>query len=107
MLGLVSYNIIVIYLDIGGQSVSSWFSSFTTASIVIMIGINLIGYFLLIFAHVFTHPKQVCRLLLDTFSYWYYQGAYMQTMVAHAFCNVDDVSWGTKGSTNAHGGKTY
>lgn len=30
-----------------------------------------------------------------------YTGAYSQTMVIHAFCNVDDVSWGTKGSSGA------
>ncbi len=35
-----------------------------------------------------------------------YTGAYSQTMVIHAFCNVDDVSWGTKG-TQASGGKKY
>lgn len=27
----------------------------------------------------------------------------MQTLVAHAFCNVDDVSWGMKGATSKHG----
>ena len=35
-----------------------------------------------------------------------YTGAYSQTMVIHSFCNVDDVSWGTKGSTGT-GVKKY
>jgi cellulose synthase/poly-beta-1,6-N-acetylglucosamine synthase-like glycosyltransferase len=35
-----------------------------------------------------------------------YMGAYSQTMVIHGFCNVDDVSWGTKGAS-AHGAKKY
>jgi cellulose synthase/poly-beta-1,6-N-acetylglucosamine synthase-like glycosyltransferase len=34
-------------------------------------------------------------------SYTAYTGAYAQTMVIHAFCNVDDVSWGTKGSAGS------
>ena len=36
-----------------------------------------------------------------------FQAAYSQTMVIHAFCNIDDVSWGTKGSTGAAGEKKY
>ena len=39
-------------------------------------------------------------------SYIFYTGAYSQTMVIHGFCNVDDVSWGTKGSS-AGGVKKY
>ena len=34
-------------------------------------------------------------------SYISYQGAYNITMVVHAFCNIDDVSWGTKGASSA------
>ena len=30
-------------------------------------------------------------------SYLYYQAAYTHTFVVYAFCNVDDVTWGTKG----------
>lgn len=37
-------------------------------------------------------------LLKNWLSYISYSGAYTQTMVIHAFCNVDDVSWGTKGN---------
>jgi cellulose synthase/poly-beta-1,6-N-acetylglucosamine synthase-like glycosyltransferase len=33
-----------------------------------------------------------------------YTGAYAQTMVIHRFCNIDDVSWGTKGVTDSHAG---
>jgi hypothetical protein len=32
-----------------------------------------------------------------------YQGAYSQTMVIYGMCNVDDVSWGTKGATGSGG----
>ena len=105
MLALVGYNIIAIYLNLTGAGIDT--TSFTTMSILAMIAINLVGYYILIFLHIPTHCNLVWRLLVGTFSYWYYQGAYAQTMVAHAFCNVDDVSWGTKGSTGAHGGNGY
>lgn len=105
MLGLVTYNIVAVYLDLTANGIN--FKSFNQVSILVMCAINIGGYFLIIILHVFTHPKLVWRLLIDTFSYWFYQGAYSQTMVAHAFCNVDDVSWGTKGSTSQHGGKHY
>jgi cellulose synthase/poly-beta-1,6-N-acetylglucosamine synthase-like glycosyltransferase len=105
MIGLVLYNIIIIYLGIGQGGVDT--KSFNQMSILVMCGVNMGGYLFIILIHVFTHPKLVWRLFVDTFSYWFYQGAYSQTMVAHAFCNVDDVSWGTKGSTAQHGGKHY
>jgi cellulose synthase/poly-beta-1,6-N-acetylglucosamine synthase-like glycosyltransferase len=109
MLGLVTYNIYAIYLGLNadGFTIDSITSNFTRMSILIMVVINIVGYFGIIFSHLCTHPKLVWKLMSGTFSYWYYQGAYMQTMVAHAFCNVDDVSWGTKGSTGSHGGKGY
>ena len=105
MIGLVTYNIIVVYLGFNDTGID-W-TSFNQVSILVMCAVNIVGYLLIIFLHLFTHPKLVWRLFIDTISYWFYQGAYSQTMVAHAFCNVDDVSWGTKGSTAQHGGKAY
>lgn len=101
MLGLVTYNVIFIYLGIGDTGIDT--SNFNQMSVLVMLIVNLGGYFLIVVMHVFSHKGLVWRLLCDTFSYWYYQGAYAQTLVAHAFCNVDDVSWGTKGATSAHG----
>ncbi len=105
MFGVVIYNVFVIYLGLTSTGID--FQNFNQMSVLVIAGINVGGLFLLIFMHFFTHPRLVFRLLCDTFSYWYYQGAYMQTLVAHAFCNVDDVSWGTKGSTGKHGDQGY
>ena len=105
MIGLVAYNIFVVYLSLSDEGIDP--NNFSQMSILAIAGITLGGFFLIMLVHFFTHPRLVCRLLCDTFSYWYYQGAYSQTLVAHAFCNVDDVSWGTKGSTSKHGGKAY
>lgn len=105
VLCLVTYNIINIYLGLSSTGVD-W-TNFTQMSVVVMLGINVAGYLAIILVHLPTHKYHVWRLFCDIFSYWYYQGAYSQTLVAHAFCNVDDVSWGTKGSTSKHGEKGY
>lgn len=102
MWGLVTYNIAFIYLGFGTTGLD-W-NSFSQVSILVMTGINLGIYYFVVFMHVPTHCGFVWRLFKDQISYLTYQGAYAQTMVAHAFCNVDDVSWGTKGSTASHGG---
>jgi chitin synthase len=68
--------------------------------------LNIICFFIVLLMHLPTHASFVCKILWDTPSYIAYTGAYSQTMVIHAFCNVDDVSWGTKGSSG-NGGKKY
>lgn len=73
----------------------------------IVLGITLGSQILIYLIHIFSHPRFVCKLFIDSISYFCYTGAYAQTMVIHGFCNVDDVSWGTKGSTASHGGKRY
>jgi chitin synthase len=45
-----------------------------------------------------THFFFVFRLLVDVISYLAYQGGYSHVMLIYAFCNVDNVSWGTKGN---------
>ena len=105
MWGLVTYNIAFVYLAFGSDGID--FSSFDQVSVLVMTVINLLVYYFIVFMHMPTHCGFVWRLLKDQISYLTFQGAYAQTMVAHAFCNVDDVSWGTKGSTASHGGKKY
>jgi len=71
-----------------------------------MVCINIGVYLLLLILHLPTHCGEVMRLLAGTISSIAYNGAYMNTMVIHAFCNIDDVSWGTKGA-NKSGPKKY
>jgi len=68
-----------------------------------MVLINIGSTILIILMHFFTHPKFVIKLLWDSISYMSYQGAYSQTMVIYGMCNIDDVSWGTKGATGSGG----
>jgi cellulose synthase/poly-beta-1,6-N-acetylglucosamine synthase-like glycosyltransferase len=104
MWGLVCYNILAIYLGLNSTGID-W-TSFNQVSILVMVGVNLGMFNIVVFMHLFTHPGFVWKLIKDQISYLTYQGAYAQTMVAHAFCNVDDVSWGTKGASHG-GGKKY
>jgi chitin synthase len=75
-------------------------------SILVITVINLGLFFLLLIIHIPTHCTFVGKLIWNTTSYLCYTGAYSQTMVIHSFCNVDDVSWGTKGSVGS-GVKKY
>ena len=105
MWGLVSYNIFVVYLGLGSTGIDT--SSFNQMSILVMTIVNVGLYYFVILMHLPTHCDFVMRTFKDYISYLTYQGAYAQTMVIHAFCNVDDVSWGTKGSTAAHGENSH
>jgi hypothetical protein len=99
MFGLVVYNIVGVYLDLANLR----FETFRQTATIIMVVINVGSTFLIIIVHIFTHPKFVFKLLWDTASYMSFQGAYSQTMVIYGMCNVDDVSWGTKGATGSGG----
>lgn len=59
--------------------------------------LNVGCYIVIVFLHLPTHPRFVFRLLIDSLSYLAFQGAYSHILVIYSFCNIDDVSWGTKG----------
>ena len=105
LLGLVIFNLVFTYFRLLTGEVK--FDNYTMIVLIITIAITIICQAIIILMHIPTHPVFFCRLFFDLPSYLVYQGAYSQTMVAHSFCNVDDVSWGTKGSTGSHGGKKY
>jgi chitin synthase len=101
MFGLVVYNVIAIYLKFGDIKLDS----FREVAIITMLVINIGSFVIVVFMHLFTHFKFVWKLIFNTISYMSYVGAYSQTMVLYGMCNVDDVSWGTKGATGS-GGKS-
>lgn len=104
MFGLVTYNLLAIYINLSHIDMTN----FNTASVIIMAFINIGSFVFLLLIHMLApvHWKFVGKLLWDTVSYMTFQGAYSQTMVIYAFCNVDDVSWGTKGASSS-GKKKY
>lgn len=105
LLGLVTYNIVDVYLNLSTTGVD--FTNFAQMSVLVMILVNLGVFAFILFLHLFTHPLYVLKVILGQISYISYQGAYTMTMVIHAFCNIDDVSWGTKGSSGHSGSKKY
>lgn len=105
VLGLVVYNIVGIYLNLNGSGIDT--GNFSTMSILVIVLVNLGVYALVLILHLFTHPQYVLKMMLNQISYVSYQGAYTITMIIHAFCNIDDVSWGTKGSLGHSGAKKY
>ena len=102
VLGLVIYNVVAVYLEIGSnltiQSLGSFFSDAETGLVFVITSINVVAYILIAIFHLPTHCKFVFKLLFDVLSYLAYQGAYSHVMLIYAFCNVDNVSWGTKGN---------
>lgn len=62
---------------------------------------------LIFFLHLPSHSKFVCRAIRDLPSFLYYSSALTQTILIHSYCNVDDVSWGTKGNNESHNASTY
>jgi len=60
--------------------------------------INVLAYIVIAVLHLPTHCFFVFKLLFDVISYLAFQGAYSHVMLIYAFCNVDNVSWGTKGN---------
>jgi chitin synthase len=103
MYGLVIYNIFFIYIDFQNGELD--LKKFKVVTIIVLSILNIVSFLIVIAMHFCTHPKFVCKLIFDQVSYIMYTGAYAQTMVIHGFCNIDDVSWGTKGATDSHGGK--
>lgn len=100
LLGLVIYNIIFIYIRISTFSLDPGQSNYLTIMIIlVLLGINLGCFLIILLVHLCSHPAEVWSIIVNTPSYTAFTGAYSQTMVINAFCNVDDVSWGTKGST--------
>lgn len=112
----VIWNVLVIYLAFTGNPLNgdtptfdpqNFTSNFKVMCVFVTFGITIGSMILICVAHIPSHCKFVCRLILDTPSYFFYTGAYAATMVIHGFCNVDDVSWGTKGVAGHGGGNKY
>lgn len=97
MLGLVIWNVVGVYIGTAKLSMSEIVRDFEAMCVFVMTCLNVGCFFFIVFIHLFTHPYFVWRIMVDAMSYLVYQGAYSHVMVIYSFCNVDDVSWGTKG----------
>jgi chitin synthase len=99
---LVLYNVVQVYIGVGFlQSFAQIFDDSETALVFIITCLNILVYILIIIVNFFTHFKFLWRMFVDVISYLAYNGAYSHVMLIYAFCNVDNVSWGTKGNKGA------
>jgi chitin synthase len=99
LLGLVIYNVLGVYLEINTiTGIGQIFSNAESALVFVITCINVASYVVIALVNLPTHTKFVFKLLTDCISYLVYQGAYSHVMLIYAFCNVDNVSWGTKGN---------
>lgn len=58
---------------------------------------NFGSFILLLFFHLLFQPKLVWYIIISYWSYTIYQPIYNFILIIFSFCNIDDVTWGTKG----------
>eukprot|EP00825_Cyclidium_porcatum_P012454 TRINITY_DN164_c0_g1_i2.p1 TRINITY_DN164_c0_g1~~TRINITY_DN164_c0_g1_i2.p1 ORF type:complete len:547 (-),score=56.55 TRINITY_DN164_c0_g1_i2:396-2036(-) len=104
MIGIVLWNVVSNYfLNIYDYQPSNLNNKIIQVMVWSMAGCN----FGTIFIVVLLHPSYWGRILKSFLSYLYYSGSYTHTFIIYSFCNVDDISWGTKGLNGNGGVKKY
>ncbi|KAL4468650.1 hypothetical protein ABPG74_005153 [Tetrahymena malaccensis] len=82
-----------VYKDIGFYPLPQWMRFY----IIVIIIINT-GYFLIIMGfHLLFQPKLVWLAFKSYLSFQFYAPVYQVFLSIYSFCNLDDVTWGTKG----------
>jgi chitin synthase len=92
MISKILYNGIIKFVHSGAIDKVS-------LAVAVLLILNVGYYLFILLLHLFTHPKEILQIITGYLSYMTYQGAYTHTMVIYSFCNIHDVSWGTKGGT--------
>ena len=85
--GYFTYLLIAMVMGYGEQE--------NRAQIMTMAGVMIVLYIL---PSLFKMKDILTDIIFSVHHYVYYSPAYMHTLLIFAFCNVDDLSWGTKGS---------
>ncbi|EAR90453.2 chitin synthase (macronuclear) [Tetrahymena thermophila SB210] len=86
-----------VYVDLGFNLLPSWMRSY----IIIILIINTGLFLLIMFFHLIFQPKLVLLAIKSYFSYVLYAPVYQIFLTIYSFCNLDDVTWGTKGLQNS------
>ncbi|KAL4468647.1 hypothetical protein ABPG74_005150 [Tetrahymena malaccensis] len=75
--------------------------------IIIMVLINMGSFFGILIVHLFIQPKLVWYIFISYWSYIVYQPIYNFILIIFSFCNIDDVTWGTKGLSDSKEANSY
>ncbi|CAD8108822.1 unnamed protein product [Paramecium sonneborni] len=67
----------------------------------VLVVVSIGAIVLPILSSIFQLPQNIFNAALTMIPYFYYQPTYMHLFVVYSFCRIDDLSWGTKGLTNA------
>jgi chitin synthase len=75
--------------------------------VLVMVVINVGAFVLIQLVHLICQPKLVWSIFISYWSYIVYQPVYNFILIVFSFCNLDDVTWGTKGLSDSAGGNSY
>ncbi|EAR87844.2 chitin synthase (macronuclear) [Tetrahymena thermophila SB210] len=84
-------------IHIGVQKLSSGFKIYMLT----MIGLNYGSFAISLVIHFFFQPFIAWNIFISFMSYWIYSPIYNHILLIFSFCNIDDVTWGTKGLTDS------
>ena len=71
-----------------------------------MIAAILVMVNVFVFTTLFLMNPTLTKDLIRSFpAYTFYTSTYTLTLLIYSFCNIDDLSWGTKGATDNTGNK--
>lgn len=75
--------------------------------VIVMVIVNLGSFFLILLVHLLIQPKLVWYVITSYWSYIVYQPINNFILIIFSFCNIDDVTWGTKGLSDSKDGNSY
>lgn len=92
-----SFGIVKGFVKLGG-----WMRTY----IIVMVCLNLGCFFMILIVHLL-QPKLVWYIVSSFWSYIVYQPIYNFILIIFSFCNIDDVTWGTKGLSDSKDDNSY
>ncbi|KAL4468651.1 hypothetical protein ABPG74_005154 [Tetrahymena malaccensis] len=91
------------FSKLGFYTLPKWMRDY----IIIILIFNIGLIFLILLFHTIFQPKVLWLFIKSYFSYVLYSPVYQIYLTIFSFCNLDDVTWGTKGLQNSTQNQTF
>ncbi|EAR90454.2 chitin synthase (macronuclear) [Tetrahymena thermophila SB210] len=91
------------FSDLGFFTLPKWMRDYIIIILIFNMGLIL----LILFFHTIFQPKILWLFVKSYFSYILYSPVYQIYLTIFSFCNLDDVTWGTKGLQNSTQNQTF